>query len=68
MDPQKLPRYPYQPHLRELARNDLDAALVEFLTREMVSLASRGELIHPAMVEARNALLAAAAPGPIEPG
>ena len=68
LDPQKLPRYPYQPHLRELALNDLDAALVEFFTREMVSLANRGELIHPAMVEARNTLLAAAAPGPIEQG
>ena len=68
LDPQKLPRYPYQPHLRELAIIDLDAALVEFFTREMVSLARRGELIHPAMLEARNALLGAAAPGPIEPG
>ena len=68
LDPQKLPRYPYQPHLRELALNDLDAALVEFFTREMVSLASRGELIHPAMLEVRNALLAAAGPRPIEPG
>ena len=68
LDPQKLPRYPYQPHLRELALNDLDAALLEFFTREMVSLASRGELIHPAMLEARNALLAAAGPRPIEPG
>ena len=66
LDPQKLPRYPYQPHLRELALNDLDAALVEFFTREMVSLAGRDELIHPAMLEARNTLLAAAAPGPIE--
>ena len=60
LDPQKLPRYPYQPHLRELALNDLDAALVEFFTQEMISLAGRGELIHPAMLEARNALLAAA--------
>ncbi len=68
LDPQKLPRYPYQPHLRELALKDLDAALVEFFTREMVALASRGELIHPAMLEARNALLTAAAPGPIEQG
>ncbi len=67
LDPQKLPRYPYQPHLRELALNDLDAALVEFFTREIVSLAGRGELIHPAMLEARNALLAAAS-GPIEQG
>ena len=68
LDPQKLPRYPYQPHLRELALKDLDAALVEFFTWEMVALASRGELIHPAMLEARNALLTAAAPGPIEQG
>ena len=66
LDPQKLPRYPYQPHLRELALNDLNAALVEFFTREIVSLAGRDELIHPAMLEARNTLLAAAAPGPIE--
>jgi len=66
LDPQKLPRYPYQPHLQELALDDLDAALVEFFTREMVSLAREGELIHPAMLEARNTLLAAAAPGPIE--
>ncbi len=66
LDPQKLPRYPYQPHLRELALQDLDAALVEFFTREIVSLAGRGELIHPAMLEARNALLAAAPPSVIE--
>ena len=68
LDPQKLPRYPYQPHLRDLALYDLDAALVEFFTREIVSLARRGELIHPAMLEARNALLAAAASGVIEAG
>ena len=68
LDPQKLPRYPYQPHLRELALNDLDAALVEFYTREMVSLVRQGQLVHPAMLEARNALLAAAVPEPIEPG
>ena len=68
LDPQKLPRYPYQPHLRELALDDLDAALVEFFTREMVSLARQGELIHPAMLEARNTLLTAVVPGPIEQG
>ena len=68
LDPQKLPRYPYQPHLRELALDDLDAALVEFYTREMVSLVRQGQLVHPAMLEARNALLAAAVPGAIEQG
>jgi predicted HD superfamily hydrolase involved in NAD metabolism len=59
LDPQKLPRYPYQPYLKELARESLDAALLEFLTRELVSLAGKGDLVHPVMVEARNHLLAA---------
>ena len=68
LDPQKLPRYPYQPYLRELALKDLDAAISEFLTREIVSMAQRNELIHPAMVQTRNMLLAASAPGPSEDG
>ena len=59
LDPQKLTRYPYQPYLRQLASEDLDQAILEFLTQEMVSLTSRGDLVHPAMVETRNALLAA---------
>ena len=59
LDPQKLNRYPYQPYLRQLASEDLDQAILEFLSQETVSLTSRGDLVHPAMVEARNALLAA---------
>ena len=65
--PRTLARYPRQPRLRALAPEDLDAARVEFLTRETISRAGRGELIHPAMVEARNALLAAT-PETAEPG
>lgn len=57
LDPQKLPRYPYQPHLRQLAMEDLDQAILEFLTRETISLASRGQMVHPTMVETRNYLL-----------
>ena len=59
LDPQKLKRYPYQPYLRELAFANLDRAILEFLTREMISLASQGEMVHPVMVETRNYLIAA---------
>lgn len=57
LDPQKISRYPYLPELHQLAMEDLDRAVLEFLSRELVSLVSQGELVHPAMVEARNALL-----------
>ena len=57
LDPQKIVRYPYLPHLHELAMEDLDRAMLEFLTRELVSLATEGRPVHPRMVEARNALL-----------
>ena len=61
LDPQKASMYPYLPLLRELALKDLDRAMLEFLTRETVSLASRGLLLHPMAVETRNHLLAASA-------
>ena len=60
LDPQKITRYPYQPQLHRLAMEDLDWAMLEFLTREMVSLTTQAQLVHPAMVDARNALLLAA--------
>ena len=41
----------------ELARENLDAAILEFLTRQIVDLTGRGLLVHPMMVQARNALL-----------
>ena len=57
LDPMKIQRYPYQPRLRELAETDLDQAILEFLTREMISLASNGHMVHPVMIETRNHLL-----------
>lgn len=63
LDPQKIVRYPYLPHLHQLAMEDLDRAILEFLTRELVSLATQGQPVHPAMVETRNTLLLAAAKG-----
>ena len=68
LDPQKIHMYPYLPLLRKLALEDLDRAMLEFLTRETISLASRGLLVHPMAVETRNHLLAASVsvePSPI---
>jgi predicted HD superfamily hydrolase involved in NAD metabolism len=64
LDPQKLARYPYLPQLHPLALEDLDRALLEFLTRELIALASQGQPVHPAMVKARNALLVQKSPFP----
>ena len=58
LDPNKQGRYPYLPQLRETAMEDLDRATLMFLTKETMARVERGELIHPAMVEARNHLLA----------
>jgi predicted HD superfamily hydrolase involved in NAD metabolism len=57
LDHQKIKRYPYQPYLRELAFADLDRAMLEFLSQELISLTRQGQMIHPMMVETRNALL-----------
>ena len=57
LDPQKISRYPYQPYLRELAFADLDRAILEFITRELISLAKQGKMVHPMMLETRNYLL-----------
>ena len=57
LDPQKCKRYPYQQRLMELAKVDLDHAMVEFLTRELITLATGGFLIHPDMLATRNFLI-----------
>ena len=61
LDPQKAAVYPYQPLIKKLATEDLDKAVLEFLSRETVSLVSRGLMVHPKVLETRNHLLAAAA-------
>ena len=58
LDPLKISRYPYLPFLRELALEDLDRAILEFLSRETEARATRNEMVHPATVETRNHLLA----------
>ena len=59
LDPQKIIYYPYQLRIRELASEDLDRAVLEFLSQELAARANRGELVHPVAVETRNALLVA---------
>ena len=59
LDPQKISYYPYIPLLRELALEDLDRALLEFLTRETVARVNSGDLVHPASYEMLNSLVAA---------
>ena len=57
LDPQKIASYPYLDVIRTLAFEDLDRAMLEFLTRETVARMSRGELVHPLTIEARNHLI-----------
>ena len=61
LDPQKIGNYPYIPELKQLALEDLDRAMLEFLTRETIAMASRGWMVHPMVIETRNHLLAASA-------
>ena len=57
--PQKIGSYPFQPRIRDLAFQDLDRGILEFLTQELIARASRGEMVHPAALDTRNALLSA---------
>lgn len=57
LDPQKAAVYSYQARLHELALENLDSALLEFLTREMAARIEKGETVHPASVDARNSLV-----------
>ncbi len=57
LDPIKLRRYPWQPELRELAQENLGAATAMFLSRNVARLLEDGKAVHPAAIEARNALL-----------
>jgi predicted HD superfamily hydrolase involved in NAD metabolism len=52
LDPEKVAKYPYQAQLYKLANADLDAAMLEFLNREVDTLNMRGALIHPGMIDA----------------
>jgi len=57
LDPHKARRYRWLQQLAETAKESLEIAAAEYLTREMAALLKAGSLLHPASVEARNHLL-----------
>ena len=59
LDPKKAAAYPYQPELRKMAEDDLDLAVLEFLSREAEGRLQRREPVHPISIETINSLLAA---------
>ena len=59
LDPAKVKWYPFQPRLLELAQDNLDQAILEFVTLQIGAVMDAGRMVHPQMVEARNHLIAA---------
>lgn len=57
LDPEKAGRYPFQPKVRALAHEDLDAAVLLFLNQDLLSFLSKDGIAHPASLEARNELI-----------
>ena len=58
LDPNKRKKIPYQPEIMELAKENLNAAILEFLSRQVIDLTARGKEVHPMMLEARDGLRA----------
>jgi HD superfamily phosphohydrolase YqeK len=59
VEPQKLERRPDWRPVRELARTNLDAALLLFLDLQIAAAIERGWRIHARTIAARNQLLPA---------
>ena len=59
LDPDKASRFSDLEGKGRLAETDLDGAILSFLEEDIATMLSRGHLIHPAAVDARNWLLEA---------
>ncbi len=57
LEPVKARRSPWLMGLAETAKESLETAAADYLTREIALLLKSGSLLHPASVEARNYLL-----------
>ena len=57
----KASRYPHIDRVKELAADDMDRAIVEFLRGDIVRLLNMGEPVHPGSLETVNGLLLAMA-------
>ena len=55
----KASRYPHIGRVKELAADDMDRAIVEFLRGDMVRLLNEGVPVHPGSLETLNGLLLA---------
>ena len=64
LDPMKARRSHWLKRLAATARESLETAAAEYLTREIALLLKAGSLLHPASVEARNYLLLLASQPP----
>ena len=60
LDPWKVERGPFLKRVKELARTDLDAAILHYLDKTIERLVGDGQMVHPTAVEFRNDLLARA--------
>ncbi len=54
LDPSKVSRYPFIAEVGRLAKGDLDAAMVCFVDHQVKAFLDQGDLVHPAMLAARN--------------
>lgn len=59
LDPHKLKAYPFQPQVREAAFRSLDEGTLTFLEGALRLHVERGEPVHPAANDSRNALILA---------
>ena len=58
LDPWKVERAPFLKRVEELARTDLDTAILHYLDKTTERLIADGQMIHPKAVKYRNDLLA----------
>jgi predicted HD superfamily hydrolase involved in NAD metabolism len=57
LDPEKVERRPFLTEVRDLARNSVDRAMLEYLNQEVALRLRRGDMVHPASLELRTQLL-----------
>ena len=57
LDPWKVERASFLNHVSDLARSDLDAAIIYYLDRTIERLLRDGQMVHPTAVDFRNDLL-----------
>ena len=58
LEPKKVKRRPDLAEVLQLAKVDIDTALLEYLNRHIVRRVERGDLLHPSTLELRNELIA----------